>query len=534
MKNYPLYQHPQINTLKELLTYCTENYKNKTVFSYTKKKEQVSVSYETFKSDVDCFGTYLFSENFKKCHIAVFGENSYEWILTHFSVTCGGNVIIPIDKELDTHGIMELLADSESQVLVYSSMYADIVEELQEKMPNITYINMQDIPEYIAQGKRLILEGYTECINKIIKKDDIASIVYTSGTTGKVKGVILTHNNLMSDLYAASCNAKIDGTSILLLPLHHTFGLVAGLYSVMYYGHTIYINRSLKRIIEDMKTSKPQNTFVVPLIVETLYKGIWNTARKQDKDRTLRMLIKFSNALRKIGVDFRRKIFKSVLSTFGGNLEVIICGGAPLQPDIVKGLDALGITLMNGYGITECSPIVAVNRNKFNVIGSVGLPLCCNEVKIADDGEILVKGSNVMQGYWNNEEETKKAFTSDGYFKTGDIGFIDEFDALHITGRIKNLIILSNGENIPAEAIEFEIYKIPYVKEVICYGKNNLIVAEVFLNKETENAKELIHSDIKDLNKNLPITRNIGEIIIREIEFPKTTTKKIKRTQGVQ
>ena len=533
MKKYRLYDHIRIHTTKKLLDFCVNEYNEKFAFIYQIRKQEISINFTNFKTQVEAFGTYLLSKGFDGNHIAVLGENSYEWILTHFAVTCGGNIIVPIDKELDTDSIAELLTDSESQVLVYSDTYADIAEELQEKLPNRTYINMRDIPEYIEQGKKLIADGYTDYINKEVNRDDLASIVYTSGTTGKSKGVMLTHNNLMSDLYAASCSARIDGTSILLLPLHHTFGLVAGLYSVMYYGHPLYINRSLKRVVDDMKKAKPQNTFVVPLIVETLYKGIWSNAKKQGKDKALKILIKISNALRKVGIDLRRKLFKSVLIAFGGNLEVIICGGAPLNPDLVKGLDAFGITLMNGYGITECAPIVAVNRNKFNVLGSVGLPLCCNEVKIADDGEILVKGDNVMLGYYHNEEETKKVF-SDGWFKTGDIGCIDKYGALHITGRIKNLIILANGENIPAESIEEQIYTIPYVKEVICYGKNNVIVAEVYLDEEVADAKARINDDIQVVNQRLPQIRNIGKVVIRDTEFPKTTTKKIKRNLGGQ
>ncbi len=533
MKKYPYYEHEQVYTIKSLLELCANKYSDKIAFAYQIKKQDVSVSFSEFKTQVEAFGTYLFNQGFDGNHIAVFGENSYEWILTHFAVTCGGNVIVPIDKELDTDSTAELLADSESRVLVYSDTYADIAEELQAKLPNITYINMRDIPDCIEQGKKLIAEGYTEYLNKEVKKDNLATIVYTSGTTGKSKGVMLTHNNLMSDLYAASCSARIDGMSILLLPLHHTFGLVAGLYSVMYYGHPLYINRSLKRVVDDLKKAKPQNTFAVPLIVETLHKGIWSTAKKQGKDKALRILIKVSNALRKVGIDLRRKLFKSVLAAFGGNLEVVICGGAPLNPELVKGLDAFGITLMNGYGITECAPIVAVNRNKFNVLGSVGLPLCCNEVKIADDGEILVKGDNVMLGYYHNEAENEKVFV-DGWFKTGDIGSIDKYGALHITGRIKNLIILGNGENIPAESIEEQIYTIPYVKEVICYGEDNVIVAEVYLDEEIADAKERINDDIQVANQRLPQIRNIGKVVVRDTEFPKTTTKKIKRNLGGQ
>lgn len=531
MKLYPYYEHMSMCTIKQLLEFIADKYNDKVAFAYQVKKQDMSVSFSEFKTQVEAFGTYLFIEGFQNKHFAVLGENSYEWILTHFAVTCGRNVIVPIDKDLDTGSITELLTDSESKVIVYSNIYSDLIDCLQDKLPEITYINMNDIPFLVEKGKELIADGYSDYLDILIDQNDLASIVYTSGTTGKSKGVMLTHSNLMSDLYAASCNAKIDGTSILLLPLHHTFGLVAGLYSVMYYGHPLYINRSLKRISEDLKNAKPQNTFVVPLIVETLYQRIWNTARKQGKDKTLRTLIKLSDVLRKTGVDLRRILFKSVLSAFGGKLELIICGGAPLNPELVKGFDSLGITVLNGYGITECSPIVAVNRNKFNVIGSVGLPLCCNQVKISEEGEVLVKGENVMVGYYHNEGENKKIFDN-GWFRTGDLGRIDEYGVLHITGRIKNLIILSNGENIPAESIETQVYTIPYVKEVVAYGKDDVIVAEVFLDDDVADAKDRIHMDIQAINQRLPIVKNIGKVVIRDTEFPKTTTKKIKRNYG--
>ena len=212
---------------------------------------------------------------------------------------------------------------------------------------------------------------------------------------------------------------------------------------------------------------------------------------------------------------------------------MIICGGAPLGAELVKNFDSFGITVLNGYGITECSPIVAVNRNKFNVVGSVGVPLSCNEVKIAEDGEVLVKGDNVMIGYYHNEVENEKVFVN-GWFRTGDIGEIDEYGALHITGRIKNLIILGNGENIPAESIEQEIYTILYVKECIAYGRDNAIVAEVYLDEAVAEAKDRIKDDIKVVNQRLPQIRNIGKVVVRDTEFPKTTTKKIKRNYGGQ
>lgn len=529
--NYILYKHIPVYTTKELLDFCVSEYVGKEAFAYQNRKQDISVSFTEFKTQVNAFGTYLFNKGYNGKHIAVFGENSYEWILTHFAVTCGGNVIVPIDKELDAESIEELLIDSESKVLVYSNTYADIAELLQEKLPDIAYINMKDIPSCIEKGQALINGDYTDYINTEVNKDDLASIVYTSGTTGKSKGVMLSHNNFCSCMYGACCNVLLTGPSLLVLPLHHTFGLVASVFAVMYYGYPIYINKSLKKLPDDFKKCKPQHLFAVPLIVETLYKNIWATAKKQGKDKALKVLINISDTLLKCKIDLRKILFKSVISAFGGNIDLIVSGGAPIDVKYINAFKSFGITILNGYGITECGPIVAVNRNKFNVVGSVGLPLCCNEVRIVEGGEVLVKGDNVMLGYYHNEDENEKVFV-DGWFRTGDIGEIDEHGALHITGRIKNLIILGNGENIPAESIEQEIYTIPYVKECIAYGKDNVIVAEVFLDEEVADAKEHIYVDIQAINQRLPIVKNIGKVVIRDTEFPKTTTKKIKRNYG--
>lgn len=532
MKTYSYYKHFKVYTIKEILDFCCKKYGNKIAFIYSPKgKAEESISYIKFKTDVLAFGAWFFDCGYKDCNISVLGENSYYWILTHFAVTCGKNVIVPIDKDLEIENITELLINSESRVLVYSDTYADVAEQLQVKLPKVTFLNMKNLPEYIERGKQMIADGHTDYIDIEIDKDDLAAIVYTSGTTGKSKGVMLTHGNFAIDTYSACCNVEVYGSSILLLPLHHTFGLVAGVFSEMIYGYPIYISSSLKRVQQDLQIAKPQNLFAVPLMVETLYKNIWLIARKQGKERVLKILVSISNLLRIFHFDLRKEFFKPVLSAFGGNLDLIICGGAPLNPELVKGFDDFGVTVLNGYGITECAPIVAVNRNRFNVVGSVGLPLICNDVKIAEDGEVLVKGDNVMLGYYHNEVENEKVFV-DGWFKTGDLGRIDEDGALYITGRIKNLIILGNGENIPAELLEERIYTIPYVKEVIVYGKDNMIIAEVYLDEEVVDAKERIHADIQLMNQQLPLTRNIGQIVIRDTEFPKTTTKKIKRNYG--
>lgn len=531
MKNYELYNHIPVYTTKELIDFCGREHGEKEAFAYQNKKQDVSVSFVQFRSEVEAFGSYLFDAGFHNCHIAVFGENSYEWILTHFAVTCGKNVIVPIDKELDAGSIAELLEDSDSKLLIYSNTYADIAECLQTMLPNIRYINMKEIPSLMENGKTLLAGGYTEYIDTEVNKNDLASIVYTSGTTGKSKGAMLTHNNFCSCMYGACCNVLLTGSSLLVLPLHHTFGLVASVFAVMYYGYPIYINKSLKKLPDDFKKCKPQHLFAVPLIVETLYKNIWATAKKQGKDKALKALVKISDALFKCKIDLRKVLFKSVISAFGGNIDLIVSGGAPIDEKYIKAFKSFGITVLNGYGITECGPIVAVNRNKFNVVGSVGLPLCCNEVRISEDGEVLVKGDNVMLGYYHNEAENEKVFV-DGWFRTGDIGSIDKYGALHITGRIKNLIILGNGENIPAESIEQEVYTIPYIKECIAYGKDHVIVAEVYLDEDIADAKDRINADIQKLNQHLPQIKNIGKVIIRDTEFSKTTTKKIKRNYG--
>ena len=407
---------------------------------------------------------------------------------------------------------------------------SDVAEALQNtEIEGLICYNLKFLPSMITEGEALVQNGNREYVDMKIQKQDIASIVYTSGTTGKSKGVLLTHYNFCSCARSACENVLCEGVSFLVLPLHHTYGLVTSVFSMMNYGVPIYINKSLKRLIQEFSKAKPQNMFVVPLMVEMIYKNIWNQAKAQGKEKLLYRLVKISDGLLKCKIDLRKMFFKSIRSALGGELELMISGGAPIEEKYIKGFHSVGITVLNGYGITECGPVVAVNRNRFSVPDSVGIPLSCNQVRISEEGEILVKGDNVTQGYYQNEEENKKAFTQDGWFKTGDIGNIDEYGALHITGRIKNLIILSNGKNISAEALESQIYTIPYVKEVIVYGKNDKITAEVYLDENVADARNAIKKDIEQINRQLPQVQNIGDIIIRDTEFPKTSTKKIKR-----
>lgn len=558
MKNlkYPIYKVDKVNNLKELLNNCALKFSSRIAFEYKiKGNETQKISYKQFKRDVEALGTTFYNRGLKNCHIAIIGENSYEWITTYIATVNGSNVIVPIDKELTAQEIKSILINSDCRTIIYSDLYSDIIKEIENDLTNVLYfINMKaeghsgKIKSYKAllqEGQRLIAQGDNSFIDNDIDSGKLAAIIYTSGTTGVGKGVMLSHENIAANTVAALNNVKVYDVSVLVLPLHHTFGFVAGVLCMLHVGTKICINSSLKNVSKDMEFYKPTHLFLVPLFVEKMYKKIWITAQKNGKTGLLRKLIKISNALLEVGIDLRRKFFKTVLDGFGGELKIIVCGGAPLDPRYVKGLRDFGINVLNGYGITECSPIVSVNRNDYYKDGSIGQVLPCCEVKIdklhnSDDGEILVKGQNVMLGYYNNTGLTEEVMEEE-WFRTGDIGKVDKDGFLFITGRKKNLILLSNGKNIYPEELEMLVLNIPYVKEVVVYSEKDdirrepTITAEVFLDNEyiaeenIKNPSKQLNNDISIINKAIPYYKNIKRIKIRHTEFNKTTTKKIKR-----
>lgn len=526
MKAYDLYQFYKPKTLKDLLDYCAETNPERTAFRYSVRKKEYCWTYAEFRNHVNAVSAWLLFSGKTGRHIAVLGENSYEWILIHFAATCSKNVIVPIDRNLSAAEVDDLLKGSECSVLFCSDQYDDIARQL--TVSDLETIMMSQTERLIHEGEVLISEHKVDSSLCKPEKDDLASIVFTSGTTGKSKGVMLTHGNFAADTYGSCCNVQLKGDGLLVLPLHHTFGIVAGVFSPMLQGCPICINHSLKNISRDIQKYQPQHMFIVPLIAEQFNQRIWNSVKEQGKDKTLRKLLRVSNFLLKFGMDLRYRLYKEIHDAFGGNLRLLVSGGAPIDENIVKSLRSFGFTVLNGYGITECGPVVAVNRNHFIVPESVGLPLVCNIVKISDDGEILVRGENIMQGYYHMDQETKEAF-QEGWFRTGDLGQIDKQGALHITGRIKNLIILKNGENIPAETLETELMKIPEIKEVIVYGKDDVITAEVYPDPSFGNSEQRIRDAIAVINRELPQNRNIADLIMRGEPFPKTTTLKIKR-----
>jgi long-chain acyl-CoA synthetase len=458
MKNkpYPLYSLPAISDLKDMVNRRAENTPNDIAFSYSEKKNKtVSKTCREFADDINALGTYLFHNGFKGKHIAIIGENSYEWLTAFLAIVNGGNIAVPIDKELPKEKVGELLRQSDCKAVFISKNYMDLVCDNEE----LTLFSMADFNKYISVGKLLIKNGNNEYTDFKIDVNQCTAIFFTSGTTGQSKGVCLSQKNMVYNIGETRKYDCINGCVLSVLPYHHAFGLIIGVFSVYCFGSIVYVNKSLKRLSTDIQIAKPTAIALVPLYIETFYKTILDTANKNGKIKKLKRAVKISHVLLSVGIDFRPKIFAYIQSFFGGNLRYIVCGGAALDIKYVKAFREWGINILNGYGITECSPVVSVNRNYYWRDGSVGQVLCGCEVKIAEDKEILIKGDNVMLGYYKDERATKSVL-HDGWYHTGDLGYMDKDGFLFITGRKKNLIILSNGENVSPEELEMLIMKL--------------------------------------------------------------------------
>ena len=558
-KNYALNSNvTKVSSIKEMLDLAVKEAGDKNAFEYRDEVNHdkiIEVTYKEFVSDTDELGTALASLGMADKHIAMIGENSYKWLTVYLTVLKSTGVFVPIDRELPCKDIINVLKHSDSEVLFYSEKYEKWIQEIKANVPNIKFFiglnrheNEENILSYnlFKQTGKTVLEQGSKIYTDL--KDDenkLKLLVYTSGTTGVPKGVMLTEHNLISVVYYGLQVADIGNKCLSVLPYHHTYEAVAGILVELHKHSTICINDSLKNVLKNLQLFKPDFIYLVPAFTEVFYKNIWNNAQKTGKDKMLKKMIPISNGLRATGIDLRAKLFKTIHEAFGGNLKEIICGGAPIRPEIGKFFNDIGITLLNGYGITECSPLVSVNRLKFNDSNTVGVVLPCCEIKFENinsdgDGEICVKGDIVMQGYYKDEERTNRVL-KDGWFNTEDYGSINKKGQLIINGRKKNLIVLDNGKNVYPEEIENYILGIDYVEEVVVKGiKNNIgqevsLCAEVFLNDEKvkdmkiENINERLKEDIAEACKELPTYKRITDIEIRKEEFEKTTTKKIKR-----
>ena len=526
-----------LEDLKELIDYVGKEYGNKTAYRYREGQGITDVSFEKFSADVTALGEYILNSGYKDGdRIALIGENSYNWVVAYFAVINSGNVVVPIDKELKANEIYRLINDSDSKMIIHSTSKNSCIEEMKDLgIVTEKFLTMDDeFDSAICEGKKLIDSGSSMYSDVKIDREKMCALIYTSGTTGVPKGVMLSNKNLATNAYTAMSCMIIPDVTVALLPLNHTFGIMASIICQLWMGHTVFINSGLKTVLQDIQDAKPGHISVVPLYIENFYKKIWQGIEKQGKTKLVKTMISVSNALRKIGIDLRRYLFKSIINNFGGNLEMLISGGAPISDVYMKGFDDIGVTIINGYGITECSPIVALNRNNNIKYGTVGNPLRNTEIKIQDpdengEGEIWVKGDIVMMGYYHNEEETARVL-KDGWFNTEDIGKFEN-NFLSITGRKKNIIILDNGKNVYPEEIETMLSFIDNVTEVVVYQEDNVIVAEVYSDAEGDKTaiQAQIKSDIKKVNSQLAVYKQINRVKFRDEEFIKTTTKKIKR-----
>ncbi len=535
MKNnnhYPYYEMPEIVDFRQFVDFMERTYGEKTAFVYEEEKTEKTASYAKFTGDINALGAYFMSIGFQGERIALYGENSYEWIVTYFAAIVSGNVIVPIDKEISGAEVVNLVNDCEAKALIYSASQKTNIESVKAEMKTVErFFEISQLQGLFEKGAEIIAGGDERILKREQDIDKLCALIYTSGTTGRPKGVMLCQKNLMFDMCNSCRNLLEPPNTVVVLPLNHTFGMMAGVLCQVYAGYKTYINNNLRNVLRDINTLKPQHISVVPLFAETFYKGIWKNAKKSGKDKILKFLIKVSNGLRRVGIDLRRVFFKSVIDAFGGELEMLIVGGAPLDLKVAKGFEDLGITVIGGYGITECSPIISTDRNKDYKFGSAGLPIPGVSVKVDSpdengEGELLVKGDIVMLGYYNNPEATAEVFDGE-WFRTGDYGRVDDEGFIFITGRKKNIIITPNGKNVYPEEIEAVLQKVEGIGEVVVYEDEKLICAEIYT--ETPENKDAIKAEVFALNKTLPSYKQVQRVVFRDTEFEKTTTKKIKR-----
>ncbi len=523
-KDYPLYENaPKIKSLAEMLTLKADTCPDDIAFRYRKGRNTIEEkTYGEVYKEVKKAASWINKNYGKNQHIAIIGENSYEWIIAFLAAVTSGNVAVPIDKELPADEISWLVQKADTTQIFISKTYSDLVE------------GIKDIPIMTLKELQKASDGEDENYELFVPDDkEPASIFFTSGTSGKSKGVVLSHENIVSEINGASAMFDPEGKrSLVVLPFHHTFGLNVAVLMAYNYGVSMFLNKSLKRVKEDMLEAKPDVVMLVPMFIETFYKRIMEGIEKGGQKKKFERGVKISNSLLKMGIDRRKSMFKSILEIFGGNLKYIICGGAPLNPMYVKEFRNFGVEILNGYGTTECSPCVAINRNYFKKDGSVGQVIAGTEVKISSEGEVMFKGPITMVQYYNDDDSTNEVM-KDGWYHTGDLGYVDDEGFLFLTGRKKNLIILSNGENISPEELENDIQTDPGVNEVLVYEMNSKIIAEIYPEEEFMGKEDYFNELIKKVNEGRPVYKQIASVKLRKEEFIKNTTKKIVRYKNI-
>ncbi len=550
----------EILDFKQMLSKNSEVFGDKVQYIYKNNGEMCEKTFIEFGNDVKNFSTALYEKGLAGKRIAVIGDTHPAWMTAFYSTIITGGVVVPLDRELDADQMVEFIKIAGCAAIVYTAALNAKVEGAVDKLDFLEYFipvapselesdKVLPFDSLISIGETLVNCGDKRYDDEESELDRMAAILFTSGTTGTSKGVMLSYKNFVACANACCRSMQYDKDDVLVsvLPIHHTYELSTTQISGTNIGATIVICEGVRYATRYFKEYKPTAVILVPLFLETIHKKIWAEIKKKGMEKKVRTAISVSDALLKTGVDIREKMFSDITSVFGGNLKSIVAGGAPLDPKIVKDFYSFGITVLQGYGITECSPLVSVNRPGKVVFNSVGQPVEGVEVKIeklpdsvGDEGEILIKGDNVMMGYYENEDATAEVLTEDGWFRSGDIGTVDKKGYIYITGRLKNVIIASNGKNIYPEELEDYLYRISAVKECVVIGRDGedgvSITAVIVPDYEVlgEGASDtavsfILKEAIAQINRNLPSYKHINRFEIRKEDFERTLSKKIKR-----
>lgn len=568
MKNEKNFDVKEFDNIKEIIYNSSEKYSENIAFVIKHKDgKEVSyenVSYKRLLEDINKFGTALYNLGMKGKRVAIIGRNRYEWVVSHLSNLLGGIVSIPLDKDLQYDELESSLIRSKADSIVFDEKLKDEISEIKKSgNTNLTeYICMSEISGYrhfkelMKKGEELIQEGNEEFINAKIDENAMNILLFTSGTTSKSKAVMLSQKNIASNIYALQSVEDIKPTdvNIAFLPMHHIFGSTC-LIMMLACGVKTTFPDGLRYIKQNLNEYKVSVFVGVPVLVEAIYKAIMKEIEKQGKTNLIKNVVKISNLLLKLHIDVRRKLFKQVLNALGGSLRLVIIGGAPADPAILQGFNNLGVTTLQGYGLSETSPVISAENYKVMKNGSCGVPMINDTIEIINKdekgiGEIRVKGPNVMLGYYEMPEITNEVL-KDGWFYTGDLGYIDLEGRLFITGRNKNMIVLKNGKKVFPEELETLVNRLEIVEESMVFGMpdekdktdvklsvkivyNKEVVKEKYAEKTEEELYKIVWDEIKKLNTNFPRYKHIQNLILTGEELIKTTTKKVKRQEEMK
>ncbi len=564
----PIYQFTEFTDLKDMLKKSGEKYGNRPayIFKTNEPGKFREITHKEFRDEINSLGTKLIDLGLKNKRIAVISENRYEWAVDYLAIATGTGIVVPLDKSLPDNEIESLIVRSEVEAIFYSNKYDSIMNKIKEEgNTQLKYFISMDLEkeengiksqkELTKEGKKLLEDGNREFIDAKIDNEKMGIMLFTSGTTAMSKAVMLSHKNICSNLMDITSVIKVteEDRFLSFLPLHHTFECTVGFLYPISTGGAIAFCDGIRHIAENIKEYQITAMISVPILFEAMYKKIMKSIEKKGKLETVKKGIKISNFLLKFGIDIRRKLFKEIHQNLGGKVRLFVSGGAALDPEAEKGFNDLGVNMYQGYGLTESSPVIAAEDDKYRRLGSIGKAFPSLEVKILEPdedgiGELVAKGPSIMLGYYNNEEATKETLEGE-WLHTGDLAKIDKDGYIFISGRKKFVIVLKNGKNIFPEELETLVNKIDGVKESFVYGKpeedgdykicakivyDKDIVKEVYGTDAEKELKDILWKEVKKVNKEMPAYKYIRDIVITDKELIKTTTQKTKRAEEIK